>query len=51
MVNTIFTTESTEEIFNNCYELLHPKQTIQYIVVLGGGFTYNPDWSHSVLIL
>lgn len=42
---------STEGPFNKRYELLHPKQTIQYIVVLGGGFTYNPDWPPSANLI
>ncbi|HGJ5898245.1 envelope biogenesis factor ElyC [Arsenophonus apicola] len=42
---------STEGNFSKRYELLHPKQTIQYIVVLGGGFTYNPDWPPSANLI
>lgn len=43
---------SSEGIFNKRYELLHPKEeNIQYIVVLGGGFTYNPDWPPSANLI
>ena len=39
---------STEGVFNKRYKLLHPKEeNIQYIVVLGGVFNYNPDWPPS----
>ncbi|MBX6968796.1 envelope biogenesis factor ElyC [Providencia rettgeri] len=39
--------------YNKRYELITetPPQNIQYIVVLGGGFTYNPDWSPSSNLL
>lgn len=35
--------------YNKRYELIttNPPEKIHYIVVLGGGFTYNPDWSPS----
>ncbi|CAA2930432.1 hypothetical protein ARSQ2_01562 [Arsenophonus endosymbiont of Bemisia tabaci Q2] len=43
---------SSEGVFNKRYELLHPKEeNIQYIVVLGGGFTYNPDWPRSANLI
>lgn len=43
---------SSEGVFSKRYELLHPKEeNIQYIVVLGGGFTYNPDWPPSANLI
>ncbi|MFS1538168.1 MAG: envelope biogenesis factor ElyC [Candidatus Phlomobacter fragariae] len=43
---------STEGVFNKRYELLHPKkENIQYIVVLGGGFIYNPNWPPSANLI
>lgn len=42
-----------EDKFDKRYELIteNSPQNIQYIVVLGGGFTYNPDWSPSSNLL
>ncbi|ENY6784986.1 MULTISPECIES: envelope biogenesis factor ElyC [Providencia] len=42
-----------EKQFNKRYELITetPPQEVRYIVVLGGGFTYNPDWSPSSNLL
>lgn len=42
-----------EEGFDKRYELItnNPPDNIHYIVVLGGGFTYNPDWSPSSNLL
>ena len=39
--------------YNQRYELItrNPPENIYYIVVLGGGFTYNPDWSPSANLL
>lgn len=39
--------------FNKRYELITPTppEDVHYIVVLGGGFTYNPDWSPSANLL
>ena len=39
--------------YNQRYELitLNPPENVHYIVVLGGGFTYNPDWSPSSNLL
>lgn len=39
--------------YDKRYELitLNPPENIHYIVVLGGGFTYNPDWSPSSNLL
>ncbi|MEQ5111143.1 envelope biogenesis factor ElyC [Providencia vermicola] len=39
--------------YNKRYELIteNPPNDIKYIVVLGGGFTYNPDWSPSANLL
>ncbi|MEX9609584.1 envelope biogenesis factor ElyC [Providencia manganoxydans] len=39
--------------FDKRYELIttNPPENIHYIVVLGGGFTYNPDWSPSSNLL
>lgn len=43
----------TEGNFDKRYELItsNPPDNIHYIVVLGGGFTYNPDWSPSSNLL
>ncbi|EDU58586.1 MULTISPECIES: envelope biogenesis factor ElyC [Providencia] len=39
--------------FDKRYELIteNPPEDVHYIVVLGGGFTYNPDWSPSSNLL
>lgn len=39
--------------YDKRYELIttNPSKEIKYIVVLGGGFTYNPDWSPSSNLL
>ncbi|EKT62082.1 envelope biogenesis factor ElyC [Providencia burhodogranariea] len=43
----------TEGSFDKRYELIttNPPEHVDYIVVLGGGFTYNPDWSPSSNLL
>ncbi|MTC61639.1 envelope biogenesis factor ElyC [Providencia rustigianii] len=42
-----------ESQYDKRYELItdNPPSDVKYIVVLGGGFTYNPDWSPSSNLL
>lgn len=46
---------TTEKPYEKRYELITPsevqQQELRYIVVLGGGFTYNPEWSPSANLI